>query len=512
MGNKTITFKLPSDYSSEVLRNKIAKELRLNEFSFEIENKSLDARKKSNIHWLVKVVVNSPEIKTEEKTPNENLVIPYQKRREKVVVVGSGPAGFFNAFTLQKAGFRVTLIERGSEVKKRGQAISNFERGGNFDAQNNYAFGEGGAGTFSDGKLTSRSKRISKEKHFILASYVEAGAPEEIMYMAHPHLGTDNLRKIVKNLRDEFENIGGQILFETLLEDIVIVNSKVKEVKTSKGNLPADALFIAPGHSAYETYKMLIQNGIPFRTKNFAIGSRMEHRQQIINQAQWGRPKLPGIKAAEYRVTSPADGKHQVFSFCMCPGGIVVPAAAYEKTNIVNGMSFYKRNGEFANAACVAGIHPDELAGKTVSPIEALNNLQKLEEAFYNYSGNYSAPACSITDFISQNSRNTALKSSYPLGLTPAPLWEMLPKPVVKAMQAGLLDFNRKMRRFESGNLLGFESKTSSPVQVIRERNGLVDGFDNLYMIGEGSGYAGGIISSAADGIKAAMSFIERPS
>ena len=508
MGYKTLSLKLPTDYSNDLIRKKISQELRIKDFTFELANKSLDSRQRSNIHWLVKVVVNSPEIRGEESPDFEQLNIPYKKRSEKVVVVGSGPAGFFNAYTLQKAGFRVTLIERGSEVQKRGKAIQDFERGGNFDGQNNYAFGEGGAGTFSDGKLTSRSKRISKEKHFILSSYVEAGAPEEIMYMAHPHLGTDNLRKIVKNLRIEFENSGGKILFETMLEDLVVNNSSVREIKTDKGTMQADALFIAPGHSAYETYKMLIKNGVPFRTKNFAIGSRMEHRQEIINQAQWGRPKLPGVKAAEYRLTSPADGKHQVFSFCMCPGGTVVPAAAYENTNIVNGMSFYNRNGQFANAACVAGIHPDELAGKTVSPMEALDNLQKMEEAFFNFSNSYVAPACSIREFLNAKGCNTNLNSSFPLGLMPAPLWQLLPKPVVNSMQQGLSDFIRKKRGFENGNLLGFESKTSAPIQVIRERNGLVENFENLYVIGEGSGYAGGIISSAADGIKAALHFI----
>ncbi|MBN2636069.1 MAG: hypothetical protein JXR61_07350, partial [Prolixibacteraceae bacterium] len=334
------------------------------------------------------------------------------------------------------------------------------------------------------------------------------GAPAEIEYMAHPHLGTDNLRKIVKNLREAFEQLGGRFQFETLMEDIKIMNSKIEAVVTSKGTLPADALFIAPGHSALETYKMLIRRGIPFRTKNFAIGSRMEHRQEIINLAQWGHKKLPGVKAAEYRLTSPADGKHPVFSFCMCPGGIVVPAAAYSDTNIVNGMSFYQRNGEFANAACVAGIHPDELAGKMVSPLEALENLNQLEQKFYKLADGYSAPACSIQSFLKQKSGNENLKSSYPLGLIHAPLWEFLPSAVVKSMQAGLQDFTRKMRGFETGNLLGLESKTSSPVQVIRDKNGLVEGFDNLYMVGEGSGYAGGIISSAADGIKAAMNLI----
>jgi len=508
MGIKTVTLKLPTDFTTEQLQQNIAKELRINEFTFQIENKSLDARKKSNIFWLIKVHVNSPEIKDGEPVESEKLEIPYKKRDKKIVVVGSGPAGFFCAFILQKAGFNVTLVERGSDVEKRGKSITNFERTGIFDAQNNYAFGEGGAGTFSDGKLTSRSKRISKEKHYILSSYVEAGAPEEIMYMAHPHLGTDNLRKIVRNLRVEFENIGGNILFETMLENVVIKNSKVTEAVTSQGNLPADALFVAPGHSAYETYKMLISHGVPFRTKNFAIGSRMEHRQEIINQAQWGHKTLPGVKAAEYRLTSQADGKHQVFSFCMCPGGVVVPAAAYANTNIVNGMSFYKRGGNFANAACVAGIHPDELARKTVSPLEALDNLKSMEETFFQFSNSYSAPACSISDFLKQQTRNNNLESSYPLGLKPAPLWELLPTTVVKSMQVGLSDFIRKMKGFETGNLIGFESKTSSPIQVIREKNGLVENFNNLYMIGEGSGYAGGIISSAADGIRSAMSLV----
>ena len=508
MGFKSISIKLPTDYTQEQLRQKIAKELRIRDFTFQVENKSLDARQKSNIFWLVQVAVISPEIKGEEKPVVEILQIPFKKRKEQIVVTGSGPAGFFAAFVLQKAGFNVTLIERGSEVLKRGKSIQMFERTGTFDPQNNYAFGEGGAGTFSDGKLTSRSKHISVEKHFILSSYVEAGAPDEIMYMAHPHLGTDNLRKIVRNLRVQFENLGGKILFETMLENITIRDSKITEAITSQGSFPTDALFIAPGHSATETYKMLIRRGVPFRTKNFAIGSRMEHRQEIINQAQWGNVKLPGVKAAEYRLTSPADGKHPVFSFCMCPGGIVVPAAAYENTNIVNGMSFYSRSGNFANAACVAGIHPDELAGKTVSPIEALENLQKLEEKFYQFTGSYSGPACRITDFLKQRNKESTMESSYPLGLTWAPLWELLPKTVASSMQVGLTDFIRKMRGFENGNLIGLESKTSSPVQVVREKNGLVEGFENLYLIGEGSGFAGGIISSAADGVKAAMGLV----
>jgi len=508
MGFKTLALKLPTDFTAEQLRRKIERNLRIKDFSFQIENKSLDARKKSNIFWQIRVVVNSSEIKGGEVPVIEKLEIPFKKRKEQVVVVGSGPAGFFAALILQKAGFNVTLIERGSDVGKRTKSISAFENTGEFDTQNNYAFGEGGAGTFSDGKLTSRSKRISKEKNFIVDNYIEAGAPAEIAYMTHPHLGTDNLRKIVKNLRKAFEDLGGKILFETLLEDVVIKNSKVTDVVTSQGILPANALFIAPGHSAFETYRMLMQRGVQFRTKNFAIGSRMEHRQEVINLAQWGKEKLPGVKAAEYRITSPADGKHQVFSFCMCPGGMVVPAAAYAETNIVNGMSYYRRGGKFANAACVAAIHPDELAGKNVSPGKALGVVEELERKFYEITSNYNAPICSIEDFLQQTNKKNQFESSYPLGVNSMPLWELLPNPVVQSMQEGLKDFIRKMRGFETGNLIGLESKTSSPVQVIREKDGRCTGFENLYLAGEGSGYAGGIISSGADGIKVAMNFI----
>ncbi len=508
MGHTKLNIKLPTDYSEGLLRKKISKQLRISEFSFQTENKSLDARNKRNIHWLVRVGVSSPELKGKNADEVPELEIPYKKRSERAIVVGSGPAGFFAAFTLQKAGFHTTLIERGTEVKKRSKGIQTFEKTGTFNPLSNYAFGEGGAGTFSDGKLTSRSKHISKEKQFILSSYISAGAPEEIVYMTHPHLGTDNLKKIVENLRIQFESLGGTFLFETMLEDIIVKNGIVNKVITSSGELEGDVFFIAPGHSAYETYRMLINRGIPFRTKNFAIGSRMEHRQEIINLAQWGKEKLAGVKAAEYRLTSNGDGNHRVYSFCMCPGGIVVPAAAYENTNIVNGMSYYKRNGAFANAACVAGIHPNELAGTEVSPLKALDFIESLERKFYDYSGGYKAPCCSISDFINKKEPRGKIDSSFPLGLNQAPLWELLPLIVSKAMREGLKDFSKKMKGFETGNLLGLESKTSAPIQVIRDSDGLCPNFQNLYIVGEGSGYSGGIISSAADGIKAALNFI----
>lgn len=505
MGYKPVTLKMPAGYSEQELLQKVGKMLRIRSFRVETEHKSLDARQKPHVVWQLRVGVYSEELKGGDEPVHPALIIPFRKREHPVVVVGSGPAGIFAALVLQQAGFSVTLIERGSDVATRSRAVAGFEQTGIFDSMNNYAFGEGGAGTFSDGKLTSRSKHISAEKNFIIANFIKAGAPAEIGYLAHPHLGTDNLRVIVKNLRIQFEGLGGQVLFDTFLEDIVVRNSKVTGVITSRGTIDAGAVFIASGHSAYETYRMLMSRGVPFRTKNFALGSRMEHRQEIINLAQWGREKLPGVKAAEYRLTSQADGNHPVFTFCMCPGGVVVPAAAYSGTNIVNGMSYYRRNGRFANAACVAGIHPDHLAGKTVSPLEALEFTESLERSFYYHTNSYKAPATGIENFISGKGGSIIPESSYPLGIVNAPLHELLPGEVVSAMQAGLSDFIRKIKGFETGILLGLESKTSAPVQVLRQPNGKCEGFDNLYIIGEGSGYAGGIISSAADGVKAAV-------
>ena len=508
MGYKIIQIKLPTGYSESDLKQRIGKELRIKEFTFQVETKSLDARKKSNIHWLLRVAILSPEIPGDEPEPLTSLVIPYKQRNKHVVIAGSGPAGFFAAFVLQKAGFRTTLVERGAEVAKREQGIMNFERSGEFSPVANYSFGEGGAGTFSDGKLTSRSKHLSIEKTFILDSYVQAGAPEEIRYMAFPHLGSDNLKKIVRNLRQQYQELGGEIRFETTLTDLVIRDGHVEEATLEPGNLKADYFIIASGHSSYETYRMLMKLGIQFRTKNFAIGTRAEHRQEEINRAQWGVEMLPGVKAAEYRLTSEADGRHGVYSFCMCPGGMVVPAATYSHINIVNGMSNYRRNGRFANAGCVAGVHPDQLAEKTVTPLEALEWLENLENSFYAFSDGFRAPFCSIRDFLLSKEPKKIPETSYPLGLKPAPLWDMLPPIVTTSLRSGIQDFMRKMKGYENGIFLGLESKTSSPVQVVRDKSGLCTGFENLFMVGEGSGYAGGIISSAADGIRTAMQLI----
>ena len=505
MGYKTLQIKVPTDCSEEQLRNAVGKQLGLKEFSFQIEKKSLDARKENDIHWLMGLVVFSAEIQGDEFVAQESLNIPFKKRSEKVVVIGSGPAGFFAAHVLQLAGFQVTIIERGSKVEQRSRAIGLLESKGEFNAQNNYAFGEGGAGTFSDGKLTSRSKHISRERGFILSEYVKAGAPEEILYMSHPHVGTDNLRVIVAHLRQQFLDNGGSFLFETQLKDIVFNGNRAIGVISGKDDLEADYVIFATGHSAYDTYRMLIEKGVRFGTKNFAIGHRIEHPKKLINKAQWGREALPGVKAAEYRLNTKSNSGLGVYTFCMCPGGMVVPAAAFQEKSVVNGMSYYQRNGEFSNAGCVAGIHPDMLLGHTCTPIEILDWMDELEGNFFAFSNSYTIPANMAADYMQRRESKFIPESSYPLGLQTAPLFNLVPPMVSQAIAEGLQDFGRKLRGFDRGLLMGLESKTSSPIQVSRDRNGKCTGFENLFFIGEGSGYAGGIISSAADGVKCAI-------
>ncbi|MDD5457343.1 MAG: FAD-dependent oxidoreductase [Candidatus Margulisbacteria bacterium] len=508
MGYQELSFKLPTDYTEEQLQQKIGKKLRLKQFSWQIDHKSLDARDKSNIHWQVRVGVFSAEIKVNAAPSGSELNIPFKKRNKKILIVGSGPAGFFCAFVLQKAGFQTTIIERGKDVKQRTAAIKNFETNAVFEPAGNYAFGEGGAGTFSDGKLTARSKHLTLEKKFIIDCYIEAGAPQEIAYLAHPHLGSDNLKNLVRKLRDKYQQLGGTILFETTLLDLKILKGRVLEIVTNNETLAADYFVIAPGHSAYDTFRLLMKKGVAFQTKNFAIGSRVEHPQTLINRAQFGTEHLPGVTAAEYRLTANIKGNLPVYTFCMCPGGVIVPSTAFEGSNIVNGMSNFKRSGFYANAACVAAVNPDTLLTKKVTAAEALDWLQRLEEKFYTSAKGYKAPACSITNFINKTGTDLQSGSSYPLGLFPAPLWELLPTVVSDSLREGLKDFSRKVKGFETGLIMGLESKTSSPVQVLRDDSMLCAGFTNLYMVGEGSGYSGGIISSAADGIKAALRII----
>ncbi|MCK5843181.1 MAG: FAD-dependent oxidoreductase [Victivallales bacterium] len=502
-----IVIEMPPNFDAAALKEKLAEKTGTAEFAFRIEKQSLDARKKNNIHWRLKVTLAKDEKALKESGRQPEFEIPRIQKGAKVVVVGAGPAGFFAAFTLLKAGFDTTLIERGCDVESRAEGIIEFEKTGKFDPKRNYAFGEGGAGTFSDGKLTSRSKRDTAEKRFVFSSYVAAGAPDEISYMAHPHLGTDNLRFLVSNLRKEYENNGGKTLFETKFTGLKVENGRVSDVITDKGPLQADYCVVAPGLSAYDTYQTLMDAGVGFQAKEFAVGHRVEHPQRLINKAQWNAEEIPGLKAAEYRLTSKPVDSFPVYTFCMCPGGKIVPSAAFADSQNVNGMSCFARGGEFANAGCVAAIHPSALCPDIPDPtaVEALDALRRIENDFAEFGGGFTVPFCTVHDYIRRRMPSEMPKTSYPMGLTPAALWNMLPRPVSVSIRKGLQEFNRKIRGFKTGVIMGLESKTSAPVRVSRNRESLLaDGFNNLFVVGEGSGWAGGIVSSAVDGVKAA--------
>ncbi len=512
MGRKEIELILPCGYGKDDLEKGLKSSLRIGEYSYRIIRKSLDSRKKDRIRWNLRVEVTSPDIKGGEKTPDPEKLIPVPSENRKpyrVVVVGSGPAGIFSALFLQQSGCRVTLIERGTPVEQRMQDVRLLDEQGIFTENSNYSFGEGGAGTFSDGKLTSRSKHIKKEKQYILEEFVRQGAPEEILYLTHPHIGSDNLIKIAANMRRTFQESGGEILFGTCMDDLEIRGGRVKSVIAGSLQLPCDYALLATGHSAYDSYRMLINKGIPFTTKNFALGCRMEHSQELINRIQWGRPALPDVKAAEYRLTS-GKGDLPVYTFCMCPGGKVVPAASYKNQNIVNGMSFFQRDGKYANAALVAGVNLADLLGQQIAPLDSLKWLEELENLFYNLSENYKAPAMTIRDFLKGKSESPLGHSSYQPGLQQADLTALLPLVVASSLRKGLEDLTLRMPGFENGQVLGLESKTSSPIQVLRNREtGLAEGTVNLFICGEASGYAGGIISSASDGLRSALAILK---
>jgi Uncharacterized FAD-dependent dehydrogenases len=512
MGYKEYEIRLPVEAGEAALKKAVAKRSGLEPaeaasegFSFEILNKSLDARRKGKIEWQYRVGVASKAI-TGGEAPKP-LALKHEKvgAGRRVAIVGSGPAGVFAAAYLARSGFSVTVIERGSKVDERRAAIEAFESGGAFPERNNYSFGEGGAGTFSDGKLTSRAKGIGAARNYIFADFIAAGAPAEISYMLHPHLGSDKLFAMTQRMRASLESLGVTFRFDTLVSDIETSGDRVTRARAGSCEVDADYFVFACGHSAVETYRMLIGRGLPFAAKNFAIGFRAEHEQEIINRAQWGRPRLPGVKAAEYRLASEASDGRGVYSFCMCPGGTVVPASAYEGTGVVNGKSDYARAGRYANAAVVAALDLSKLLGREIGALEAIDWLESLERKYYSFAGSYSAPAMSIRDFLAGRSGSALAPSSYPLGLVQADLRELLPPELVRPLQEGLRSFCRKLSGYESGQLVGLESKTSAPIQAQRHPELLYSRYENLYIAGEGSGWSGGIVSSAADGLKVAQ-------
>lgn len=446
--------------------------------------------------------------------PPKCFTVPQLSLTERPIVVGFGPAGIFCALTLCRAGLKPIILERGYDVDKRAQAIASFWRQGHLDTKSNVQFGEGGAGTFSDGKLTTR---INDSKiGAVLQDFVDAGAPEEILYLHKPHIGTDILKKVIKNLREKIISFGGEIHFSTRLKDIEIENKHLQKLYAENGEqLPTPALFLGIGHSARDTFEMLYKRGVAMEAKPFAVGVRIEHPQALIDKAQYGDDfNSPSLPVADYAVTFHDKEKGlSCYSFCMCPGGQVVAAASEEGRITTNGMSNYLRNSGIANSALIVPVGPQDFG---FSPLDGIAWQRHYEEVAFRVGGsNYFAPVQSVGDFLQGqiNCDSFLTEPTYLPGVQPADLRNCLPDKVVQSLAAGLQYFDNKIPGFSHPRALltGVEMRSSSPCRLLRDKKKMHSvNVDNLYPIGEGAGYAGGIMSAAIDGVNAALSYITK--
>lgn len=527
MAIKINNIALSIDEDKSLLLNKILKKLRVPKEeikSFNIIKESLDARKKNDIKYIYCVEVEhkneeklvkalkDKDVRLEVPTYNAEIEFGEKELKSRPVVVGFGPAGIFAALLLAEKGYKPIVIERGEDVDKRTETVNNFWKTGKLNTESNVQFGEGGAGAFSDGKLTTRIK--DNRCDYVLKELVKAGAPEEITYIAKPHVGTDLLRGVVKNIREKIKSLGGDVLFSSKLEDIKIEDSKVKSIMVNGKEIQCENLIVAIGHSSRDTYEMLNKVGVFMEPKAFAIGVRIEHPQEIINKSQYGDMyKHPRLKAAEYRLTYQSEKlKRAVYSFCMCPGGVVVAASSENERLVSNGMSYHARDLENANSALVVTVSPDDFEG--TSPLRGMEFQRYYESLAYKLGGeNYKAPVQLLGDFM-EDKISTKLGSvtpSYTGGYIFEDLRKCLPQYVIEALKEAVVDFDRKIKGYGNYDsiLTGIETRTSAPVRINRDENLQSVSIEGLYPAGEGAGFAGGIISAAVDGIKVAEKIIK---
>ena len=475
--------------------------------NFKISRRSVDARR-GNVQFNYSIVLDVPDTAV---FSSDAHILPEEEKRkiiygnielnQRPVIIGAGPAGLFCAYTLALNGYRPVIFERGCDVDRRIKKVNDFTLKGILDTQCNVQFGEGGAGTFSDGKLTTRiGSPLCGE---VLEIFHQCGANDDILYTAKPHIGTDMLCIIIKKLHEKIISLGGEFHFDSVLNDIKIQNGKLASIYVSGNEIKCDAAVLAIGHSARDTYEMLYKKGVFTEPKAFAMGVRIEHSQDFINNVQYGKfANHPKLSAADYRLTYNGIDR-SCFSFCMCPGGTVAAAASEESMVAVNGMSNNARDGRNANSALVVSVRPDDYNGV----LGGIELQRRLEKSAYNASSSYIAPAQNTKDYINgkKSGKITGITPTYPLGVVPYDLNGILPEFINITLKEGLLYFDTKIKNFtENSVLTGVETRTSSPVRITRNENFESINVKGLYPSGEGAGYAGGIMSSAVDGIKTA--------
>ena len=468
---------------------------------FRILKKSLDARRKNDIHWVcsIEYAGEMPPAPA----PLDRLSSP-----RKVYIVGSGPAGLFCAVRLADRGFTPIVIERGECVEKRAESVKKFFRGGELDENSNVQFGEGGAGTFSDGKLNTQTHDAYNAE--VYRTFVRFGAPEDTLYLNKPHIGSDVLEGVVKNMREYIVGSGGEVRFGTFLNGLVTGGGALRAVRLKniadggENEEPADDLVLAVGHSARDTFAMLAGSGLAAEPREFAVGVRIEHLQRNINRAQYGGTK--GLPAADYKAVSGVSDR-RAFTFCMCPGGYVVAAASERGGVVTNGMSNRARDGENANSALMVQVKFSDFPYRELAAgIEYQRALEG--KAFVLGGGNYRAPAQTVGDFLKGGDGGYvgAVTPTYPRGVTFAPLAELFPQYVTDTLKAAIKDIGKRIRGFDAadGILTAAETRFSSPLRFLRDGTFQSVSVSGVYPCGEGGGYSGGITSSAADGLRVA--------
>ena len=475
--------------------------------------RSVDARRKPDVKILYKLVATlrdgaRPSLKVDEAIQEEPSwrppEAPASTTLKNPIVVGSGPAGLFAALVLAETGCNPIVVERGFDVTRRKADIDSFFQSRTLNPDSNLLFGEGGAGTWSDGKLFTRVR--DPRIRYVLDRMVEAGAQEEILYFSHPHIGSDRLPDIVAKIRGRIESLGGKFLWGVKVDSIISDGSTCGGVITSKGErLEAPATIIASGHSARDLIMSLVSAGVPHSLKGFQIGCRIEHPQEFVNFIQYGmRQAPPALGSADYNLSSKpsVDGRYQgATSFCMCPGGEIIPGVSDPGQLSTNGMSRAARDGRFANAAIVSAVHSEFRDAQ-----DAFEFLRRLEESAFKAGGSdYTAPAQAASGFIYGELGDLPQESSYALGLKPANLLRLFPRDISDALSRALCHFDKLAPGFiKYGTIIGVETRVSSPVRFERAPGSMESGVKGLYLAGEGAGMAGGITSAAVDGIKAA--------